>query len=270
MGSESDLVVRMGNSTTIAQIPTSSSIFVKDKNTWCFDAANDSKETDSIAEIAKLKKLKSQRNQSHVSDEINHSTSGMSESDTSTEEQEEEEQPTVVDDDRPDGLIRDLASRLKFGKSEEVVEEGMDEGPRYVQNRKTNEKLEKFKFLLVNLEEDEEVLDPGEFGVMGDYTACHFEDYPYRVASNATSLSLMSRRPRFNLRKKELTRSFEELNIESSSAEHSNLSEGLGLRPTATTVKSMDNVLSSRVNMRCIKIVDGCLDLDQDIEGTIV
>ena len=194
----------------------------------------------------------------------------MSESDTSTEEQEEE--TTVADDDRPDGLIRDLASRLKFGKSEEVVEEELDEGPRYVQNRKTNEKLEKFKFLLVNLEEDEEVLDPGEFGVMGDYTACHFEDYPYGVSGNATSLSLMSRarRPRFNLEKKELTKSFEELNIESSSWEHSNRSEGLAVRPSATTEKSMDNVLSSRVNMRCIKIVDGCLDLDQDIEGTIV
>ena len=60
MGSESDLVVGMGNSTTIAQIPTSSSISIKDTNAWCSDAANDSKETDSIAEIAKLKKLKSQ------------------------------------------------------------------------------------------------------------------------------------------------------------------------------------------------------------------
>ena len=165
----------------------------------------------------------------------------MSESDTSAEEQE---QPTIIDEDRPDGLIRDLASRLKFGKSEEGVEEGLDEGPRYVHNRKTNEKLEKFKFLLVNLEEDEEMLDPGEFGVIGDYTACHFEDYPYGVAGNATSLSPMSRRPRFNLRKKELTRSFDELNIESSSAEHSNRDEGLSVRSTATTAKSVDNMLS--------------------------
>ena len=60
MGSESNLVVRMGNTTRIAQMPTSSSITVKDKNAWCFDAANDSQGTDSIAEIVQLKKLKHQ------------------------------------------------------------------------------------------------------------------------------------------------------------------------------------------------------------------
>ena len=206
----------------------------------------------------------------------------MSESETSTEEEEgEAEDANAVeetedekDDDRPDGVIRDLASRLKFGKSEEVTEEGMEDTLRYVPNRKTNEKLEKFKFLLVNLEDDEEVLDPGEFGVSGDYVDCHFDDYPDEDCGNATSPSLKSRSPRSSSRNKEwIRRSFEELNLESVSTEHSNRkrnSLGLDISPTLTTAKSMDN-MNSPVIMRSVKIVGGRLDLgEEDIEGTMV
>lgn len=224
-----------------------------------------------------------QSHQSLASDEISRSSnsSGMSESETSTEEEEgEAEDANAVedtegekDDDRPDGLIRDLASRLKFGKSEEVTEESMEDALRYLPNRKTNEKLEKFKFLLVNLEDDEEVLDAGEFGVSGDYVECHFDDYPYEDSGSATSPSMTSQSPRSNTRNKEWIRmSFEELNLESVSTEHSSRKKnigGLDVSPTLTTAKSMDN-MNSPTNMRSVKIVGGRLDLGEDIEGTIV
>jgi len=289
-GGESDLVGRMGSpSTSINPMPTSPSISMKDNSMWYFNPASDSKESDSsrglsTAESAKMKNHKHQSNQSLASDEISRSSnsSGMSESETSTEEEEGEvEDATAVeeaedekdDDDRPDGLIRDLASRLKFGKSEEVTEEGMEETLGYVPNRKTNEKLEKFKFLLVNLEDDAEVLDPGDFGVSGDYVGCHFNDYPDEDSGNATSPSLKSRSRRSNSRNKEWIRmSFEELNLESVSTEHSSRKrnrEGLDVSPTLTTAKSMDN-MNSPVIMRSVKIVGGHLDLGEDIEGTIV
>ena len=298
-------------STSINPMPTSPSISMKDNSMWYFNPASDSKESDSsrglsTAESAKMKNHKHQvtlislrshsevgplfnlfifqSNQSLASDEISRSSnsSGMSESETSTEEEEGEvEDATAVeeaedekdDDDRPDGLIRDLASRLKFGKSEEVTEEGMEETLGYVPNRKTNEKLEKFKFLLVNLEDDAEVLDPGDFGVSGDYVGCHFNDYPDEDSDNATSPSLKSRSRRSNSRNKEWIRmSFEELNLESVSTEHSSRKrnrEGLDVSPTLTTAKSMDN-MNSPVIMRSVKIVGGHLDLGEDIEGTIV
>lgn len=41
-----------------------------------------------------------------------------------------------------------------------------------------NEKLEKYKFMLVNLEEDEDMLDPSQFGAIGDMVQCQFQDYP--------------------------------------------------------------------------------------------
>ena len=206
----------------------------------------------------------------------------MSESETSTEEEEGEvEDSNAVegtedekDDDRPDSVIRDLASRLKFGRSEEVTEEGMEDTLRYVPNRKTNEKLEKFKFLLVNLEDDKEVLDPGEFGVSGNYVSCHIDDYPDEDSENATSPSLKTTSPSSNSRNKDwIRRSFEELNLDSVSTEHSSRkrnSVGLDVSPTLTTAKSMDN-MSSPVIMRSVKIVGGRLDLgEEDIEGTMV
>ena len=48
-----------------------------------------------------------------------------------------------------------------------------------------NEKLEKFKFMLVNIEEDKDLLDPGSFGLeSGDYVPCQFDDYPEEVFAN--------------------------------------------------------------------------------------
>ena len=46
----------------------------------------------------------------------------------------------------------------------------------------TNDKLEKYKFLLVNIEQDEDILDPGTFGLMEDsYLGFEFNDYPSEV-----------------------------------------------------------------------------------------
>jgi len=285
---ESDFVARKGNpSSTINHVSPSASI--KDKSTWYFNPVTESKDSDSsrglsTAESAKIKRQKQKSNLSLTSDAGSRisNSSGMSESETSTEEEEGDLKAENADqysegeksDDRPDGLIRDLACRLKFGKSEEVTEEGMQDTCQYVPNRKTNEKLEKFKFLLVNLEDNEEVLDPGEFGVSGDYVGCHFEDYPVIDSSNPTTPSTKSRRKRSNSRNKEwIRRSFEELDLESVSTEHDSRKRniiGLDLSPSMTSAQSMDDMNSPAI-MRSVKIVDGRLDLgEEEIEGTVV
>ena len=46
----------------------------------------------------------------------------------------------------------------------------------------TSEKLEKYKFMLVNIEPDEEILDPASFALMQDsYVGFEFNDYPAEV-----------------------------------------------------------------------------------------
>ena len=46
----------------------------------------------------------------------------------------------------------------------------------------TNEKLERYKFMLINIEPDADVLDPGTFGLMEDsYLGFEFNDYPAEV-----------------------------------------------------------------------------------------
>ena len=46
----------------------------------------------------------------------------------------------------------------------------------------TNEKLEKYKFMLVNIEQDADIVDPGVFALMDDsYMGFSFTDYPSEV-----------------------------------------------------------------------------------------
>ena len=51
----------------------------------------------------------------------------------------------------------------------------------------TNEKLEKYKFMLINIEPDADILDPGTFALMHDsqdsssYLGFEFNDYPAEV-----------------------------------------------------------------------------------------
>jgi len=46
----------------------------------------------------------------------------------------------------------------------------------------TNDKLEKYKFLLINIEQDSDILDPGTFGLLEDsYLGFEFNDYPSEV-----------------------------------------------------------------------------------------
>ena len=46
----------------------------------------------------------------------------------------------------------------------------------------TNEKLEKYKFMLINIEPDADILDPGTFPFMQDsYMGFDFNDYPAEV-----------------------------------------------------------------------------------------
>merc|ERR1711997_1036466 len=50
----------------------------------------------------------------------------------------------------------------------------------------TNEKLEKYKFMLINIEPDADILDPGTFALVDDeeedsYLGFEFNDYPSEV-----------------------------------------------------------------------------------------
>lgn len=55
--------------------------------------------------------------------------------------------------------------------------------PTFVRPRApTNEKLEKYKFMLINIEPDAEIVDPGTFALMQDsYLGFDFNDYPAEV-----------------------------------------------------------------------------------------
>jgi len=74
-----------------------------------------------------------------------------------------------------------------FAKKEE--EEGAQDRSTWPKKRADNEKLDKFKFLLVNIEEDEDLLDPATFGVLGEYKGLDFDDYPPEVLSSKCALS---------------------------------------------------------------------------------
>ena len=77
----------------------------------------------------------------------------------------------------------------------------------------TNDKLEKYKFLLINIEQDEDILDPGTFGLMEDsYLGFEFNDYPSEVlCPNPTQCqgmdsNLTNQKIRFDLGLQTLTR----------------------------------------------------------------
>lgn len=47
-----------------------------------------------------------------------------------------------------------------------------------------NDKFEKFKFMLAGIEEDDDILDPSQFGILGEYTSTGFDDYPEDLMTN--------------------------------------------------------------------------------------
>ncbi len=242
------------------------------------------------------KRVLFQSDQSLDSDEISRSSnsSELSESDEYMEEEEEEAaakkcvecgRPAPTGDET-DGMIRSLAERLRFSRSDEDDESvemcgdgrgGYEPPPKGI----NNEKLEKFKFLLVNIEEDEDMMEPGEFGVSGDFARCDFDDYPDQVfaaevgTSKDGDVELGSARPW-------IRRSFEELDLESVSTRHNSKKRLLQVPEAATAVtRSMENVSTPsassslsdphRRSPRSVRIVRGRFDFgDGEEEGTVV
>ena len=86
-------------------------------------------------------------------------------------------------------------------------------------SRADDEKLERYKFMLVNIEEDPSMLDPSELD--GEYRRCDFDDYPDLTlpegapdTPDASSAAALGQVPRW------IRKSFEELDLDVSVTEH--------------------------------------------------
>ena len=190
----------------------------------------------------------SQSDQSLDSDEISRTSSNSSEVSESDEYMEEEEcegcSAARRRGDEADGMILSLAERLRFSPSKRNDEEE-EEDERNVSIRigeyepppksVTNDKLERFKFLLVNIEEAEDMLDPGEFGAgSGEMVQCEFDDYPDQVFSYPINNDDVARSPGPSW----IRRSFEELNLDSVSTEHKRRGQRLLRVPSSMDASS--------------------------------
>jgi hypothetical protein len=191
------------------------------------------------------------------------------------------------DEDLTDGVMRSLADRLRFSRNEDDFE--LEVASDYEAAKKTtttNEKLEKFKFLLVNIEEDADMLDTGEFGVTGDYVSCALDDYPDEVlfpGQDYQGQDYQDSHEETRRQQQWIRRSFEELDLESVSTEHDNRRRNsLVATPSSAAYvsRSMENVSSSAAEgglrsptspTRSIRMVAGRLDFGEDGEqGTMV
>ena len=89
-----------------------------------------------------------------------------------------EEDLENVNDQTDSGLMSKL-----FHSTPTLKRRNIEEVKPYTRPRApTNDKLEKYKFLLINIEQDDDILDPGTFGLMEDsYLGFDFNDYPSEV-----------------------------------------------------------------------------------------
>lgn len=74
-------------------------------------------------------------------------------------------------------------SDLEATEHQDLNDSGNKVFTNYIRPRApTNEKLEKYKFMLINIEPDAEIVDPGTFALMQDsYLGFDFNDYPAEV-----------------------------------------------------------------------------------------
>lgn len=77
-------------------------------------------------------------------------------------------------------------------------------------------KMEKYEFLLVNIEGDRDILDPSHFGVAGEMVQCNFDDYPEDTFSLQDEVDYLSESPMPQW----IRRSFEDLDLEFASTTH--------------------------------------------------
>ncbi len=101
-----------------------------------------------------------------------------------------------------------------------------------------DEKLERYKFLLVNIEEDPNLLDPGELGAGdGGYAGCGFDDYPDDLMEGEDETDrrreqLQEQMPKW------IRKSFEELDLDISGTEHERRKSSSSAFSAAAAAKS--------------------------------
>ncbi|XP_059083050.1 uncharacterized protein LOC131880426 [Tigriopus californicus] len=114
-----------------------------------------------------------------------------------------------------------------FQPAEEIghcVSDGLKSNPEYISGslpRKVSfpgdkGKMEKYEFLLVNIEDDPNILDPGQFGVSGEMQSCHFDDYPEDTFSLVDEVDFVSDLSSSRW----IRRSIEDLDLEFASTPH--------------------------------------------------
>ena len=108
-------------------------------------------------------------------EEFNKSRNSLETDDNDDSEESYFNSEEELDMDASDGLISKLFPTKKENNPEAIKP--------YIRPRaETNDKLEKYKFMLINIEQDEDILDPGTFGLMEDsYLGFDFNDYPSEV-----------------------------------------------------------------------------------------
>jgi len=94
----------------------------------------------------------------------------------------------------------------------------------YHRSTRDNDRLERFKFLLLDIEDDGDALDPGAFGDSGEMVSLDFDDYPDAVFDVDNASSLGGETSPADLSgsagKAWIRRSFEELDLDVSATEH--------------------------------------------------
>ena len=106
---------------------------------------------------------------------------------------QEKNSSVQVSDHHVDGLMNKLfhstptLSKNSKKSSELQLQDYENNTSNFIRGRApTNEKLEKYKFMLINIEPDADILDPGTFALVDDeeedsYLGFEFNDYPSEV-----------------------------------------------------------------------------------------
>jgi len=120
-------------------------------------------------------------------DEFNRETSTAKNSrhslETDEEESEHELDEQLAEDVKATEETDGVMAKLFQPRSKPTPQQPQPLRPR----APTNEKLEKYKFMLINIEPDADILDPGTFALMHDsqdsssYLGFEFNDYPAEV-----------------------------------------------------------------------------------------
>ena len=253
-------------------LPRSSSLSVKQNNrssaVWYYNSGSVEESRGLNTGSTVISKKKQHSDQSLNSDEISSRSSAGSGSNSNHSSVVSSDSEEVFEDhDAPDGFVSErlLGKKGTSPSSAASSEQDIDSWDRRQQRRRkqhledggSNENLERWKFMLTNIEEDESILDPGTFGVSGDFAQVDdFDDYPVEVLDNnnlayeaceaernviihPTSPGVPGSPMEFQAQRSSwIRRSFDNLNMEVSQTEHirKNSQKVKEFRPTKPTV----------------------------------